>query len=141
MHMKWIIGSITPALMLAGCAASDVERSPVPLTEKQAKLLDKELAGKVAGKPQNCISNTGSENFIRISDDMMLMRSTGRVVYQNKLRSTCPGLARDHDYLLIKVYGGQYCRGDIIRLVDRFSGIAGPACSLGEFIPYRKAAG
>jgi hypothetical protein len=131
--------TLATSLALAGCSYGDAESAPAPIREKEAKLLEKELAGKVAGEPQNCISTLGNDNLIRISDDMLLYRQSGRLVYQNKLRSSCPGLARDTDVLVTETFGGQLCRGDIVRLVDRTSGIPGPVCSLGEFVPYRKA--
>jgi hypothetical protein len=126
--------------VLSGCTASGAERTPAPLTDKQAKLLDKQLAGKTPGEAVRCISNSRHDNIIRVSDDMLLYRVSGRLVYQNKLRGSCPGLARDDDVIVTEQYGGQQCSGDIIRLVDRSSGIPGPACSLGDFVPYRTGA-
>jgi hypothetical protein len=131
---------LTATLGLSGCAMSDAETTPAPLTDKQAKLLDKELTGKMAGEAVRCISDMPGNNIIRISDDMLLYRVSGRLVYQNKLRSSCPGLARDHDFIVSEKYGSQQCSGDIIRLVDRVGGIPGPVCVLGDFVPYRKTA-
>jgi hypothetical protein len=124
---------------LSGCSYGDTESAPAPIGAKEAKLLERELKGKVAGEPRNCISTLGNDNLIRISDDMLLYRQSGRLVYQNKLRSPCRGLARDNDVIVTETFGGQICRGDIVRLVDRTSGIPGPVCSLGEFVPYTKA--
>jgi hypothetical protein len=125
-------------LLIGGCATNEMADAPAPIGEKQAKLLDKELSGKVAGTPVNCISNTHQNSAIAISDDMLLYRVSGRLVYQNRLRGSCPGLVRRDDIMVMETFGSQYCRGDIIRLVDRYSGINGPACVLGEFVPYRK---
>ncbi len=130
-----------PALMLAGCGPMNTAAGPVPLNEKQTLALDKELKGKVAGKPLNCLSTSDTSNVIRISDDMLLYRQSGRLVYQNKLRYACPGLERGDDILVTEVFGGSLCKGDLIRLVDRTSGIQGPVCSLGEFVPYRTVKG
>ena len=58
-------------------------------------------------------------------------------MYQNKLRSACSGLARDNDIIVSEQFGSQKCKGDIIRLVDRTSGMTGGVCSLGDFVPYR----
>ena len=127
---------ILPLAALAAC--SNMESTPVPLTEKQTERLDKELAGKIAGKPVNCISTFSSDNMIRISDDILLYRVSGNLVYKNNLRSSCPGLARDNDIVVSEQFGSQKCRGDLLKLVDRTSGIPGPVCSLGEFVPYRK---
>ena len=125
-------------LALASCATSD----PGPVGEaamnpKQLALLEENLAGKQAGEPVSCISNFGSNQLIKVSDDTILYRVSSRLVYRNDLRSSCPGLARDTDILVTQVYGSQICRGDIIRLVDRTSGIGGAACSYGAFTPYR----
>jgi hypothetical protein len=128
----------TLALPLALWACGEVDSTPAPLTEKQTALLAKELDGKVAGQAQNCISTFSSDNMIRVSDDILLYRVSGNLVYKNNLRSSCPGLARDNDIVVSEQFGGQKCRGDLIKLVDRSSGIPGPVCSLGEFVPYRK---
>ena len=131
--------ALAASAALSACGYGDADGAPAPIGEKQARLLAKELDGKVAGEPRACVSNLGMGNFIRISDDMLLYRESGRLVYQNKLRSPCPGLARDDDIIVTETHGGQLCRGDLVRLVDRVSGIPGPVCSLGDFVPYRKA--
>ena len=127
------------SMALAGCAYGDADTAPAPIRDKEAKILEKELKGKVAGKPQSCISNSRNVNTIRISDDTLLYRESGRTVYVNKLRGSCPGLTRGDDIMVVETFSGQHCSGDIIRLVDRTSGIPGPVCSLGEFVPYKKA--
>lgn len=139
---KMILAAALPlGLCMAGCAASEAETAPLPLTEKQAELLSKELDGKVAGEAVRCIGNSPQANVIRVSDDLLLYRVSGRLVYQNRLRSPCPGLARDDDVMVSRQWGSQQCRGDIFQLVDRVGGIPGPTCVLGDFVPYRKADG
>ncbi len=130
------LAAFTLLPVLASCAPMD--STPKPLTDKQSALLAKALNGKVAGEPVNCISDFNATNLIRVSDDILLYRVSGRLVYQNRLRSSCPGLARDSDIIVSEQFGSQKCRGDLLKLVDRTSGIQGPVCSLGEFVPYRK---
>ena len=137
MLRKVMIFPLTASIALAGCAYGDADSAPAPIRDKEAKILAKELKGKVAGEPRNCI-NSRSVDAIRISDDTLLYRESGRLVYQNKLRGPCPGLTRGDDIMVTESFSGQLCRGDFIRLVDRNSGIQGPMCSLGEFVPYRK---
>jgi hypothetical protein len=127
---------ILPLITLAACG--EMDSTPAPLTEKQTERLDRELAGKVAGTPLNCISDFQTTNMIRISDEILLYRVSRNLVYKNNLRSSCRGLARDNDIVVSEQFGSQKCRGDILKLVDRTSGIPGPVCSLGEFVPYRK---
>lgn len=138
MRVGTLIFMAAAGVGLSACAQTDAESTPAALTDKQSALLAKELDGKTAGRPVNCISDFNADNVIRVSDDMLLFRVSGRLVYQNKLRSTCPGLARDSDILVFELFGSQKCSGDVVKLVDRTSGIQGGFCSLGDFIPYRK---
>lgn len=127
---------------LAGCASGDAGPPRAEaLTPKQSQRLDKQLAGKIAGEPVRCLPSTASVETIRISDDILLYRQSGRVVYRNMLRSSCPGLGRESDIMVVRQFGSSTCSGDFFHLVDRSSGIRGPTCVLGDFVPYRKPAG
>ena len=125
--------------LLTACADGEAQTSPVPLTDKQAKLLDKQMAGKTPGEALRCISHSPQANIVRVSDDLLIYTVSGRLVYQNRLQSPCPGLARDNDIIVSELFGSQQCRGDLLRLVDRIGGIPGPVCILGDFVPYRKS--
>lgn len=129
------------ALILTGCApAGSVEPTAAALTPKQSALLDKQLGGKIAGEPVNCLNSTArSFQTVRVSDDILLYRASGKLVYRNTLASSCPGLARDDDIMVVRSFGSGTCKGDFFHLVDRGSGIRGPTCVFGEFVPYRKA--
>ncbi|WP_295444418.1 hypothetical protein [Sphingorhabdus sp. EL138] len=135
MHILKLAFFAFPLTLAAACG--QVDSTPKPLTEKQSAMLMKELNGKVAGAPVNCISDFNATNTIRVSDNILLYRVSGRLVYQNTLRSACSGLARDNDIIVSEQFGSQKCKGDIIRLVDRTSGMSGGVCSLGAFVPYR----
>lgn len=133
----FILAALAP-IALSACAAGQRSADAEALTPDQLALLDRHLGGKVAGEPVSCIPGTsGSADTIRVSDSVLLYRVSGRLVYKNDLRSSCPGLARDNDVIVTRTSGTGPCRGDIIRLVDRSSGIGGPSCSLGSFTPYR----
>lgn len=129
------------ALGVAGCGMTGVDREAAPLKPRQLETLDKQLAGKVAGEPVNCIPLRLADNTIRVSDDIILYRVSKRLVYRNDLVSSCPGLAREDDIIILKTYGSQLCDSDILRLVDRTSGSPTGVCSLGKFTPYRSPAG
>ncbi len=132
-----ILAALAP-IVLSACAAGQQSAEAEALTPRQLAVLDRELGGKVAGEPVSCIPSTSSSTqTIRVSDSVLLYRVSGRLVYKNDLRSSCPGLARDNDVIVSRVSGTGPCRGDIIRLVDRASGIGGASCSLGSFTPYR----
>ena len=139
MRNVFITLGISASVLLIGCSISDAQSTPVALTDKQSKLLEKQIGGKVAGEAVSCISDARRTDIIRVSDDLLLYKVSGRLVYQNRLKSSCPGLANDNDIIVTEQFGSQQCRGDIIKLVDRIGGIPGPFCVLGDFVPYRKA--
>lgn len=128
--------------LLASCApGGTAEPGAAALTPQQTQRLDKQLAGKVAGEPVRCLPSYRTNETIRISDEILLYRSGGNLVYRNNLKGSCPGLARDSDIMVIRQFGSATCEGDFFHLVDRTSGIRGPTCVFGEFVPYRKPAG
>ncbi|MBB6425670.1 hypothetical protein [Sphingopyxis sp. JAI128] len=133
---------IAAAPLVVSCAPSgSAEPGAAALTPKQAERLDKQLAGKVPGEPIKCLPSYRSTDMIRVSDSILLYRSGGNLVYRNDLKSSCPGLARDSDIMVVRQFGSSTCSGDFFHLVDRSSGIRGPTCVFGEFVPYRKPAG
>lgn len=125
-------------VLLAACATSSMaEDQPPELNEKQKAALDRELAGKVAGKPQSCISLTQRADMQVISDDVLLYKA-GRTVYYNRVIGSCNGLNFGRT-LVTNVFGGQLCRGDIARVADLQAGMLTGSCALGDFVPYRPA--
>jgi hypothetical protein len=142
LNLKGAALMIVAAPLVASCApAGSSEPGAAALTPKQAERLDKQLAGKVAGEPVKCLPSYRSTDTIRVSDSILLYRSGGNLVYRNNLRNSCPGLARDSDIMVVRQFGSSTCSGDFFHLVDRSSGIRGPTCVFGEFVPYRKPAG
>lgn len=134
-----LAAALLSAALLSGCAPSaSPPENAAPFTAKQLKLVEHHLGGKQAGEPQKCLTGYNNHEVVRVSDSMLIYRASGRLAYRNDLRGTCPGLARDSDIMVIRQFGSQTCAGDFFYLVDRSSGIRGPSCVLGDFIPYRK---
>jgi hypothetical protein len=96
-----------------------------------------ELAGRVVGPPQQCVS-IESQQSLRVSDSdhHTLLYGNGRTIWANRLAQQCT--FRSDDVLVTEPTGPSYCRGDIVRSFDRLSRIPGPACVLGDFIPYNR---
>jgi hypothetical protein len=125
--MKFRVALI--ALLFGSCAAPQPEeptRSPP------------ELAGRVAGAPQRCVSIQQTE-ALRTSDANrhVLLYGSGRTLWANNLGPSC-GFGRE-DVLVTEPIGSYHCRGDIIRSLDRYSRIPGPSCILGDWVPYRRS--
>lgn len=142
---KAAILTIGGPLALAGCAGNGwyggVDGGAAQLTDKQTSIMQKNLAGKVAGEPVNCISRSDTDNPIRVSDEIILYRASKNLVYRNDLVGSCSGLGNGDDIMVIRQFGtSQQCDGDIIRMVDRMTGMPRGSCSFGKFVPYRTAA-
>jgi len=112
---------------LGGCVA------PPPGSDPQAPPV--ELAGRIAGAPERCISLMQIE-ALRVSetDRHTLVYGSGRTIWANHLGPSC-GFGSD-DILVTEPTGSQLCGGDIVRSIDRNSHIPGPSCVLGDFTPY-----
>jgi hypothetical protein len=123
------------ALALAGCTANS-EMQASRQAEAGRDLADA-LKGRVAGKPQDCISSSGSVNGPQIIDARTILYRDGKRVWRNELASACPSLDPD-DILVIELHGSQICKNDMFRPVDRGSQIPGPFCRFGQFTPYVK---
>jgi len=116
------------AAALSACAAPQPEAAP-----RQPR----ELTGRTAGAPQRCVLIQSSES-LRTSDDdrHTLLYGSGRTVWANPLGPSC-GFG-SNDVLVTEPLGSYNCRGDIVRSIDRYSGIPGPSCVLGDFVPFTR---
>ena len=131
--MRW--AAMIGALALAGCAANaDPQNRRQAAAERD---LAKALEGRVAGKPQDCISASFAGGPQIIDNNTVLYRE-GRRLWVNDLRGSCPGLD-DDDILIVEIHGSQICRNDKFRANERGSVVPGPYCLFGQFTPYEKA--
>jgi hypothetical protein len=99
--------------------------------------LQKMLAGRVAGKPVNCISLSGS-NSSQIIVGKAIVYRVGSRLYVNEPRSGAQSLQRD-DIPVTRTIGSQLCSIDTVRLIDRGSRFPRGFVSLGQFVPYSKS--
>ena len=115
------------AAMPGSCAAPPPVAAPRQLTE---------LTGRTAGAPKDCVPIRSSEN-LRIADDRStLVYGSGKTIWVNALGPSCTfGI---DDLPIFEPTVSAYCRGDIVRTVDRYSHIPGPSCVLGSFVPFTR---
>ena len=118
-------------LLLAGCAAPDPGR-----IGREEAALDRELAGRTAGRPQSCLPVPLGPGSLQAANPRTLVYRQGGTVWVNRLRAPCPSL-RPLSTIIIEVRTGQYCRNDRFRAAQPGDIIAGPTCFLGDFVPYR----
>lgn len=115
-------------LPLCACAA------PQPAARERQPM---ELAGRAAGVPQQCLTETGTE-ALRVSetDGHVLLYGRGKTIWANDLGAGCSFSV--NDTLITQPIASRYCRGDYVRSLDRISRIPGPSCRLGDFVPYTR---
>jgi hypothetical protein len=113
--------------LLGSCAAPPPPGVPQPLAE---------LTGRTAGPAKDCVPIRQSEN-LRIADDRStLIYGSGTTIWVNALGPSCHfGF---NDIPIFEPTVSSYCRGDIVRTVDRDSHIPGPSCVLGPFVAFTR---
>ena len=125
-----LIHSIAAAALLLTAGAPAIARlSP------EAELA-KEIAGRVEGKPVNCI-NLSNVRGTRIIEKTAIVYDTGSTIYVNRPRGGADLLDR-WDVLVTKLHSSQLCTPEIVQLYDNGSRMQSGFVSLGEFVPYKK---
>lgn len=99
---------------------------------KLAKLLD----GRVAGAPVHCLSSSQRRDM-QVVDKTAFVFKYGDTLYVN--RPAGANFLTWSDVPVFKIWGDQLCDKDLVHLHDRSSGMPGPALSLGDFVPYKRA--
>ena len=130
--MKMILATLLAGAALLAAPVANAQRHRATPEEKLAKL----LAGRVAGKPVDCISlvRTGASQII---DGKAIVYTVGNTLYVNQPRGGAEQLD-DNSILVTNTFGSQLCSIDTVRLIDRNSFFPRGFVSLGEFVPYTK---
>lgn len=122
------VGVAAIALIIAACVAT-----PATMELRNAT----ELVGRTAGAPRRCVPIERDVGLtIADGDSHKILYGRGQTVWANDLGPSC-GFTPNAT-LIVEPIGASYCRGDLVRSVDPVSGIRGPACFLGDFVPYTR---
>jgi hypothetical protein len=131
--MRKIILSAAIASLAACTMTGD---KPARASADEETRLAAMTAGLVPGRPQQCVQrnllqgNRGGENYI-------VFDGPGRSLYVNRTRGECPRIT-DWNTVTVRSSGSSMCAMDVIHVVDLQTGVDYGACSLGDFIPYRR---
>jgi hypothetical protein len=134
--MRFIVS--LAAIGLLGSAVIAASPAQEERAAKEAAALEKAIAGKVAGKPQSCISLSRARSSQILGESAIIYRVSSNDIYVNKPVGGCSGLRKDKT-LITRTPSDRLCSGDIARVVDLSLGFEGSACILGDFTPYTKA--
>ena len=127
--------SLLLLLPLASCGLAS--GGEAPRTERAQTRLTRALDGKVAGAPQRCLPAFDRFDLEIVDSNTILYKSGRNLVYRNDPEGGCGGLDPTRIIVTNPVGGGQACRGDIIRVVDRTGGFQVGSCAFSDFVPYR----
>ncbi len=114
-----------------------VSATPLAAREKLTgeQELAKLLAGRVAGKPIDCI-DLGRAQRSQVIDHTAIVYDMGSTLYVNRPRDAA---SLDSDETLVtKLWTSQLCRMDTITLHDREGGFYRGFISLEQFVPYKR---
>lgn len=106
--------------------------------DQEAKL-SKALAGRVAGKPVDCIPLHRIQSS-QIFDRTAILYKVGSTYYVNRPASGANFLSRD-DILVTDTHSPNLCNIDTVRLLDQGSRFPSGSVGLGDFVPYTKPKG
>lgn len=128
--------SMSLLLLTAALGACSTGPQPGPSPKAQAHL-QKLLAGKVPGKPIDCLPQYRANDMVVVDDNTVTYRD-GRTVYVNHFQGgSCSQLGSGFYALVTKSFGGTgLCRGDIAQVLDTSSGMIVGSCAFGDFVPY-----
>ena len=116
------------AFLLAACAAVPPVGPAGPIAE---------LQGRTPGTPRNCVSLTSNEALRSVGrGEHVLLYGSGHTIWLSRPEQSCA--IEPDDIIVTEQATSSLCRGDLIRSVHRTSGIPGPNCFLGEFVPYTR---
>lgn len=111
-------------------------QSAAPTAIGEPGHLQGELAGRIAGPAQACVSALPNQGP-RVIDSMTIALDVGSTVWVNRLSASCPALS-PFNSLIVERSGGQICRGDRVRGLEPGATIPGPSCNLQDWVPHRR---
>lgn len=130
--MKSLI--VAAALVAATAAPAQAARSSPDAD------LAKLLKGRVAEAPVRCIPVSPADSHsVQIVSERALVWRIGSRLYVNVPQARAETLD-DDDILITEPFGGQLCRNDQVRPLNRMSRIPKASLLLGTFTPYVRSA-
>ncbi len=137
-----LTASAALGLIIAPAAFAEEEKdnhteAPAELTKGEQRLA-KLLEGRVAGEPKSCISNYPTSRM-EVIDKTAYVFGRGNTIYVQ--RTHHPDDIDDDDLLIMRLYGSQLCRLDIVTTVDRTSRFYNGNVFMTDFVPYTKVKG
>jgi hypothetical protein len=124
-------------LLLAGALLSTTGAAQAATDHTPQAQLARAIAGRVAGKPVDCINLRDISSSRIIDKTAILYDVGGGKLYVNSPTSGAETLRSDN-VLVTDTHSSQLCSIDIVRLYDSGSRMQSGSVGLGQFVPYTK---
>lgn len=123
-----IIATVGAMALAAPATAQDRE-------ERAEEAFQELIEGRTAGEPTNCIT-TFRSNGLRVEENVGLVYESGDTIWIARARN--PRSLTRWDVPVIERQGSRLCNNDVIRTIDRNSGMFSGTLFLDEFVPYTR---
>jgi len=127
---------ISSIMLAAALVATGAQAQAKPRESGEARLA-KEIEGRIAGKPVNCLYSRNIRSTRIINGTAIVYEMNNRTIYVNRPASGATFL-RDGDVLVTRTSTPQLCNVDIVRLYDTGARFERGSVGLGQFVPYTK---
>ncbi|GAA5055391.1 hypothetical protein GCM10023208_19230 [Erythrobacter westpacificensis] len=128
--LKTFTISVAAAAMALALPAAAQDR------EERAEQAFAELVeGRTAGEPQSCI-NLFNSNRLRVEENVGLVYERGDTLWVARAQN--PQNLDRWDVPVIERYGSRLCRTDVMRTIDRTSGMFSGVLFIDDFVPYTR---
>jgi hypothetical protein len=125
------------ATLIAGTALALTGSSALAKAPSGEERLAHMLEGRIAGQPMRCISEFSRGRDVQVIDRVGVVYDAGDTIWV--ARAHDPDALRDRDILVVdRMSGGQLCRDDIKRTIDRYEGNLKSVVFVSDFVPYRR---
>lgn len=124
------------AAVIAGLIGAPIASLSAAKQSPQDKLA-KLTAGRVAGKPVDCINLGITNNESQKIPGIGMAYRQGTTWYVSRFKDGCPDL-REDTVVVTKLHSSQLCRGDIADLRMIPPNMPVGSCVFDSFVPYRK---
>ena len=121
-------------IALAIAAAAPVSAASPQHKDGEAALQEL-LAGRVAGKPERCVSLLRLGSSQVIDGTAIVYHSAGSRIYVNRPKNDASSLKSD-DIMVTRTSNAELCDIDTVEMVDRNSHALTGLVMLGDFVPY-----
>ena len=128
------VPSLCLAALILGSATSTLARPS--LQERGEADLAGQLAGRVPGRPVDCVPLNRIDGQTIVDRTAIIYRGMGDTIWVNRPRGA--QMLHEDDVPVQFIYGSELCKLDQVRLLDRGTRMQRGFVGLGEFVPYTR---